>query len=203
MNDAIWYFCPGVAVVSLIGAFLGAYFKRKGENLATHEDLDKLVAQMAAVTEATENIKAAISDDVWDRQKQWEMRRDSVFEAARALGELDNALFELHFAYSLPIPDRQDLKANTLGKRKEKRESFDSSNARIDGARFLADMVVGRRLDRALYECVNDMRSIATKILEGDAAYFMSAQTALAEKINAVNVAARNELNLRTQDNTQ
>jgi hypothetical protein len=35
---------------AFVGSFLGAYVKRKGENLATHEDLDKLVKQVHAVT---------------------------------------------------------------------------------------------------------------------------------------------------------
>lgn len=57
-------------LVSLLGSFggawLGAYFKKKGENYATHEDLGKLVKQMEAVTTATKQIEAKISDEVWD-----------------------------------------------------------------------------------------------------------------------------------------
>jgi hypothetical protein len=203
MNDASWLLYPGLFVVSLVGAAAGAYFKRRAENLATHDDLDKLVAQMSAVTATTENIKAAISDDVWDRQRQWEMKRDSIFDFIRALGELDNALFELNFAYSQSIPDEDDLKTRVLGKRKEKREAFDLCNSKIDGARFLTDVIVGRNFAKAIFECVNEMRSIATKVLGGDADYYMGAQLSLAEKISAVNVAARNELNLKTQGDVQ
>ena len=31
-----------------VGAYVGAYLKRKGENPATHEDIDKLLDQVAA-----------------------------------------------------------------------------------------------------------------------------------------------------------
>jgi hypothetical protein len=32
------------------GAYLGSYLKKKGENLATHEDIHELVEHVAAVT---------------------------------------------------------------------------------------------------------------------------------------------------------
>jgi len=75
-----------------LGAYFGAYMKKKGENLATHEDIDKLVAQMAAITKATKEIESKISSDVWDRQKQWELKRDVLLEATKRLVGLENAL---------------------------------------------------------------------------------------------------------------
>ena len=71
------------------GSFLAEYLKRKGKNLATHEDIDKLVDQVRAVTRATKEIEAKISSDVWDRQKQWELKRDVLFMAAKRVSELD------------------------------------------------------------------------------------------------------------------
>ena len=43
------------------GAFIGSYLKKKGENLATHEDINKLVDQVKSVTQATKEIEAKIS----------------------------------------------------------------------------------------------------------------------------------------------
>jgi hypothetical protein len=40
------------------GAYLGSYLKKKGENLATHEDLNKLIVELRATTEATKSIEA-------------------------------------------------------------------------------------------------------------------------------------------------
>jgi hypothetical protein len=86
----------GISVVTVlsagVGAFIGAYLKKKGENLATHEDLDKMVEQMAAITERTKSIEATISNEVWDRQKQWEMKREVLFEAAKRVAEAYDAL---------------------------------------------------------------------------------------------------------------
>jgi hypothetical protein len=48
-------------VPAAVGAYLGSYLKKKGENLATHEDIDKLVKQVSAVTVATKQIEARIN----------------------------------------------------------------------------------------------------------------------------------------------
>lgn len=76
----------------LLGAYLKGYGTKKGENLATHEDIDKVLEQVKAVTEATKKIEAEISTGVWDRQKRWEMKREVLFEAARRLSEIDDAM---------------------------------------------------------------------------------------------------------------
>lgn len=89
-----------------IGSFLGAYLKKKGENLATHEDVGKLVDQMTAITQATKTIESSISDKSWDRQKQWELKRDAVFAVMQALGKADETL---HFV-SLAIVAQREAK---------------------------------------------------------------------------------------------
>jgi hypothetical protein len=86
-----------IAVLSfLLGAvlrpYLAGYATKKGESLATHEDIDKLVDQVKAVTEATKKIEAEISSGVWNKQKRWEMKREVLFEAARTISEIDDAM---------------------------------------------------------------------------------------------------------------
>jgi len=49
--------------VRLLGRTSARISKKKGENLATHEDLDKLVVQVRAVTTTTKEIEAKISTD--------------------------------------------------------------------------------------------------------------------------------------------
>jgi predicted alpha/beta-fold hydrolase len=68
------------------GSYLGAYFKKKGENLATHEDIDKLVEQVGAVTKTTKEIEAKISDEVWDRQRKRELIKTAPARSSCFLG---------------------------------------------------------------------------------------------------------------------
>src|SRR3984893_8208030 len=80
----------GLAIlVGMLVGFLAGYAKRKGENRAIHEDIDKLVDQVRAVTLATREMEAKISNDVWNRQKRWELKRDVLFEAAKRVAEID------------------------------------------------------------------------------------------------------------------
>lgn len=74
---------------SWLGGFFGTYFKKKGENLATKEDIEEL-------TRRTKEIEAKIDDQVWDRQRQWELTRDGAIRLMEAQGKLDeaNALVE-------------------------------------------------------------------------------------------------------------
>ena len=78
------------------GAYVGSYLKTKGENLATHEDIGKLVDQVRAVTTTTKQIESKIAGDLWDRQKRWELRRDAIFDASKKMAAVKNALSNLH-----------------------------------------------------------------------------------------------------------
>ena len=80
------------AVVAGAGAYFGSYLKKKGENLATHEDVDKLVNQVAVVTVTTREIEAKISNDVWERQRKWEVKRDALFEALKDIASMEDCL---------------------------------------------------------------------------------------------------------------
>ena len=89
-----------IAVVSLIlGAvfrpYLKGYAEKKGENLATHEDIQKLVDQVKAVTEATKKIEAEISSGLWYRQKRWEMKREVLFEVAKRISVVEDSMLRV------------------------------------------------------------------------------------------------------------
>lgn len=76
------------AALSLLGGwfggFFGAYFSKKGENLATKEDI-------AQITRVTKDIEAKISNDVWTRQRNWDMRREAAFGLVKELGSFSFA----------------------------------------------------------------------------------------------------------------
>lgn len=66
------------ALGSGVGAYLGSYLKKKGENLATHEDIDKLIDQVAAVTTTTKKIEANISTEMWQRERKSDLQLKAI-----------------------------------------------------------------------------------------------------------------------------
>jgi len=72
----------GVGVTTLVasgvGAYLGSYLKKKGENLATHEDIDKLTEQVSAVTATAKQIEATISNEMWRRERKAEFQLKAI-----------------------------------------------------------------------------------------------------------------------------
>lgn len=88
-------FLATTAVVSGCGAYFGSYLKTKGKNLATREDIDGVVEQVSAVTQATKEIETKISSDLWDRQKQWEMKREVLFEATNSVARVEEQLLRM------------------------------------------------------------------------------------------------------------
>ena len=68
---------------SAIAAYYGAYFKRRGEDKAIAAGFTEVLRQTRETTEATKAIEAKINDDVWARQRQWEAKRDVLFECTK------------------------------------------------------------------------------------------------------------------------
>jgi hypothetical protein len=78
MTDTELWKYLGLCVTTALGAYLGSYLKKKGENLATHEDIDKLVNQVSAVTAATKQIEARISNQTWQRERRAELQLKAI-----------------------------------------------------------------------------------------------------------------------------
>jgi len=88
-------------------AFVKGYGAKKGENWATHEDIQKLVDQVRAVTAATEEIKAQISSE----QREWNLKKEVLFEAVRDMGTLQHAAwkFASRSAMSRRNPENENI----------------------------------------------------------------------------------------------
>jgi hypothetical protein len=98
MEQYIWLLLTTLAT-AFIGSFLAGYLKKKGENLATHDDVKQLVAQVSAVTQATKEIETKISGEEWKKQKLWEERKAAYVRAvaeASALRAATMTMVGLH-----------------------------------------------------------------------------------------------------------
>lgn len=152
------------------GAFLGSYLGKKGENLATREDLNDLVKQVQAVTSATKEIEAKISGDLWDRQRRWEGKRDALFDATKSLSAVENhfGMFRevVDFGLSKQPPEEQlNLKLFETVKR------YSEAKDMLDEAILLVDMICDEPTIAALREVkkVADQKGerLVTKDVEG------------------------------------
>lgn len=61
--------------------YMDSYLDAKAKNLATHEDIVKLVDQVRE----TEKVKAEITDNVWDRQQRWVYKQQVYRELLQSL----------------------------------------------------------------------------------------------------------------------
>jgi hypothetical protein len=127
-------------VSQFIKPFIGSYANRKGENLATKEDI-------AQLTRIAEGIKADISDDVWGRQRRWELRRDAVLDAIRAHADLESALVKLNSCLSASEKNYTD---KTDPEFDERIQDFRNSWTSCRRAYLIANLAVGGQFSNAL-----------------------------------------------------
>jgi hypothetical protein len=185
-----------LALFAGAGAFLGSYLKRKGENLATHEDIHKLVVQVRAVTEATKEIEAKISDEVWDRQKRWELKREVLFEATKGTALVKNALTALHAFYQT---EKDSPSPGSLGRSEARLEALTKWNEAansLDQTTFLVGLVCAEELKELLLRFSLFVRRLANEITRGKPEAFVASADELAVRWGAITAAMRKELGI-------
>lgn len=175
------------------GAFFGAYFNKKGENLATQDDLDKLVQQMVAVTEMTKSIEAKISNEMWDRQRRWEMKRDTLFAVARELKAMESAVTKTHSTFTAARDSTNQAQST------RKSEAVDTLNEaldRFDAAQVEAELVCRQGIRQALQMAALLIRRQASEILHGGSAGYLQSLPELVAATSAVTREVRKELGI-------
>jgi len=179
-----------------LGSFLGAYLKKKGENLATREDIDGLVEQVRAVTQAAKEIEAKISDQVWDRQRLWEMKRDALFSAAKTLGTTIDAFISFYTACE--TASKLENPADHLPRKLEKSKNWSAAMAQFDEAATIALIVFGKELGQALNQARLLLRDAASQAYSGDIpAAAASIKTISLEHVKVLAL-IRKELNIQS-----
>src|SRR5262249_31736232 len=137
---------------SFLGSFLNSYLRTKGQNLATHEDIGKLLDQVSAVTTTTKEIEAKISSEVWDRQKHWELRRDAVFDALKSMGHVEDALTAFHAICQTDEVSNSEPSPERIEKRTAAYKNFNGAANDLDRAGLMVALVCGDGLRRRLLD---------------------------------------------------
>jgi hypothetical protein len=147
-------------ISAFVGSYLAGYLKKKGENLATKEDIGDLVDQTRQLTQTTKEIEAKIDDQVWNRQRQWEMKRDLLLGFARTISDFEQAVMNI----GAKIENRgtsiyeAELFSKALAEWKETSAKFEQ-----DG--FVAALVISMDTRVALMDLGGALRTATTDIL--------------------------------------
>jgi hypothetical protein len=83
------------ALGGIVGSFLTAYARRRGENLATKADFDELLRQLRLQTKETEEIKSEIARTSWIHQQRWDFKREVYSQLLAVLEEIRQKTFWL------------------------------------------------------------------------------------------------------------
>jgi len=183
-----------LAVCAGAGGFFGSYLNRKGENLATHEDIDKLVDQVSAVTKATKEIEAKISSDVWDKQKQWELKRDALFEVTKRIAAVRDALFNMYIVHSVGSEKGNEL--HLAEKATEASQKCWEAESSFDQATLLVNLVCGEEVNRLLLTFAGIMRRTANEISKRETEAANKSLMELRTQANTVTGAMRKEIGI-------
>jgi hypothetical protein len=89
-----WWTYVLILVLTLLGAYVGSYVKRKGADRATTESFNEIREQLRRTTQDTEEIKGTLSRKVWLSQQQWAIREHHYVNLLRHLTILRNALLD-------------------------------------------------------------------------------------------------------------
>jgi hypothetical protein len=168
-----------------LGAYLGSYLKKKGENLATQEDIRKL-------TQATKEIEAKISTEMWDRQKRWELKRDVLFEAAKRLSELDDALV----AWGAKL-EHHNAQADWFGANAQR---FVNATAACTEILARASVVCSIETWKALHRFASLANTIGVQITDKNLEAWNARSTELAEAFANATAAIKKELGSEPND---
>jgi hypothetical protein len=143
-----------------VGPYLGGYSRKKGENLATHEDIEKLREQVAAVTTTTEQIKTEISDAAWNRQKRWELKREVLFEASKRLSEITDTLGMLH---ALFVEEQQS--GHAVDERRKAFDRFQRAQTAFGETIYLAAMACKKETEEAFLRVGITTADVASAVM--------------------------------------
>jgi hypothetical protein len=188
----------GISVITVlsagIGAFIGAYLKKKGENLATHEDFQTVLTELKETTRTTKEIENKISDAVWDRQKRWEMKRDTMIDIATKAATAKDTLVKLH-AIHLPAKNAEAGESPaTVAKQIELNDAWNTASNDLSRMVVIASLACGAEVRTTLADFAMFTSDLSVEIVGGHPEVLVTRSDDFATKYNAITKAMRKEI---------
>ena len=190
------------------GAYFGAYLKKKGENLATHEDIDKVLVEVRATTQATKEIEAKISDEVWDRQKRWELKRNTSLEMIKRIAAMDDALTSYKSFVDLDnkrVPEGGELDAHWAEQKLNTTRAWNKAASDFDETRAIVDAICSPEVKKAADHLAIFTKLVAVQLSKLEIQQWPRYQMEAFERIKKAKAATRKEpgLNLITSQSNE
>lgn len=178
------------------GIYFRGYLNKKGEGLATKEDFNELKRQTGELTRTTKEIEARIDDRAWNKQRQWEMRRDALVNALLALGLARTALMELGTVSEMKTRLKAgDKLQEQLG---EKADICLSTIDDFNKERILVDLICRTKVRNA-FEHIGVSLQLSMSRLMREATTWQEVTKKLTDEIWSAYGAAREELGVDTE----
>jgi hypothetical protein len=181
------------AVIVGTGIYLRAYLNKKAENLASKEDFKDLKTQTAELRQTTKEIESKIDDQVWNRQRQWELKRDVLFEMSKRLAQADDALLYLDMAARNADKEGDPFWMENLTKRQN---GWTKAIGALDEARFTVGVVSEKETIDAVDALAGLMVKMASGVTNKDFSAYSDNKLELSKKIYAARWAIRKSLGI-------
>lgn len=194
---AIVAFLINAAIVGS-GIYLSSYLKKKAEHLATREEFKDLQRETAELTRTTKEIEAKISDDVWNRQRRWELKRDILLEMAKKISGAYDALSQVFAALQVEKTEEKTGNAPAESERPETlraAEKWDDASTELDTTVGQVALVCNPELTTALRELARQMRMTFQNTMNEPAEY-LKATHEYSERRQAIDAMIRKELGI-------
>jgi hypothetical protein len=186
----------GIAVTTFVaggvGAYLGSYLKKKAENFATHEDIGKLVEQMAAVTQTTKEIEAKISNDVWSRQKRWEVQQTALLGTLRDLAAAESLVYTLLHEYAKV--DNGKLTLEEKDRRELRNREFMNAIHSFWQSKLATGIVCGKRIADQLDKIDHEIARVRLRAQQGSISEAWDIVDTIQREKGALGVIIREEM---------
>jgi hypothetical protein len=173
-----------VTAVSIFAWWLRSYMQSTGERFARTEGLKAILREVRHTTQTAEEVKATISNDLWLKQKRWDLRRDVYAQLLEAFESL---------AQSLPIMMAADVAARTqIEARDVEGATFHKQRYQMARERAIEALRNARRahalgsvfLTAEARAIVDDLATAWTAALEGSSQGALGAFSELSEIID-------------------
>ena len=177
-----------VGLITLGGAYLGAYLRRRGENFATKQDLHDITA-------IVEEIRARVSDESWQNQKFWEEKKTIYVELIKGLNKISDALWE----HLLNGFDQQTFMGNNNPARQESAQLILNSLSRYLEYTGVAYVFLNEQAHTAMTNLSDESRRLHDELVAGQMAYayFSDLKTAVDEAYDRMITAAKADLSAK------